>query len=205
MGLLLAAVAALLAACGEDSAEPAEARGSYELRVAEASFPAKQDLGQTSLLRLAIRNEGERTVPALTVTIGIAGERGRTSQLPFAIHDPQPELARPERPVWVLAATYPRLAGSARTAGATTSNAKTFAFGPLEPGETVRPVWKLSAVRAGEYTLRYEIGAGLGGGATAETSEGNTPGGSITAEITSELPETEVRDNGEVVEIGGGR
>lgn len=200
---MLVAVAALLSACGGDSNEDAGPRGSYELRVTGAEFPTEQDLGQTSLLRLGIRNDGERTVPEPTVTIGIAGERGRDSRLPFGIRDPQPGLATAERPVWVLAERYPRLAGSAEPGGASTSNAKTFALGALEPGETARLVWKLSAVRAGEYTLRYRVGVGFDGSAKARTGGEVVPGGSITVEITSELPETEVTDSGEVVEIGG--
>lgn len=195
------AVAALLAACGGDDSSPeaSEPAGTYELRVTEASFPAEQDLGETSLLELGFRNTGEKTVPTLAVTISIAGRQGETSSLPFAIHDPTPGLARPDRPVWVLAATYPRLRGSSKPGGASTSNAKTFAFGPLKPGQRTEAVWKLSAVRAGKYTLRYSVAAGLGGEAKAETSGGVVPGGSIVAEITTELPETEVTDSGEVV------
>ena len=46
-------------------------------------------------------------MPALTVTITIAGKEGQTSSLPFWIHDPQPGLAQPDRPVWVLAEALP--------------------------------------------------------------------------------------------------
>ena len=116
----------------------------------EASFPTEQHLGQTSLLRLGVRNTGKKTVPALTVTISIAGKQGQTSSLPFGVRDPQAGLAQPDRPVWVLAAGYPKLAGSAEPGGATTSNRKTFDFGPLKPGETTEAVWKLSAVKAGQ-------------------------------------------------------
>lgn len=196
------AVAALLAACGGDdsSSEASEPTGAYEVKVAEASFPAEQDLGQTALLRLGFRNTGEEAMPTLAVTISIAGREGETSTLPFAIHDPTPGLAQADRPVWVLAATYPRLQGSSKPGGTSTANAKTFAFGPLKPGQTRKVVWKLSAVRAGKYTLRYGVAAGLGGKAKAETSGGGAPGGSFAAEITAELPDTEVTDSGEVVD-----
>jgi hypothetical protein len=196
------AVAVLLAACGggdDSSPEASEPGGAYEVRVTEASFPAKQDLGQTSLLELAFRNTGEKTVPVLAVTISIAGKAGESSTLPFAVHDPTPGLAQADRPVWVLAATYPRLQGSSEPGGASTFNAKTFAFGPLKPGQTRRAVWKLSAVRAGDYTLRYRVAAGLGGKAKAETRGGVAPGGSFVTKVTSALPETEVTDSGEVV------
>ena len=197
------AVAALLAACGggDSSSEANEPGGTYEVRVVEGSFPPEQDLGQTSLLKLGIRNTGEKTVPNLAVTVTIDLEEGQTSALPFGIHDPTPGVAQPDRPVWVLAATYPRLQGSSEPGGASTANPKTFAFGPLEPGETKKIVWKLSAVKAGEYSLDYTVSAGLSGKAKAVTGRGDSvPGGVFVANITTELPNTEVTDSGEVVE-----
>lgn len=196
------AVAALLAACGgESSSDANEPAGTYRVKVTEASFPAEQRLGQTSLMRLGIRNSGDKTVPALAVTISVGGKEGSSSSLPFGVRDPQPGLAQPDRPVWVLAETYPRLAGSSAPGGATTSNRKTFDFGPLKPGATTEAVWKLSAVKAGKFVLLYRIDAGLSGSARAETVGGVAPGGSFVAEITAALPETEVTDSGEVVEI----
>jgi hypothetical protein len=198
----------MLAACGESaSSDSNEATGTYHLKVTEASFPTLQRLGQTSLLRVGIRNTGKKTVPTLAVTFSIGGKEGADSPLPFGVRDPQVGLAQPERPVWVLAQTYPRLVGSSAPGGATTSNRKTFSFGPLKPGKTVDAVWKLSAVRQGKYTLLYEVGAGLTAETKAKTEGGVTPGGSFRAEITQELPETEVTDSGEIVEIkksGGG-
>ena len=196
-----ALAAVLLAACGGSSSDSTEPRGTFDVAVSEASFPTVQKLGQTSLLRLGIRNTGDRTVPGLTVTFTIAGKEGVDSSLPFGVSDPQPELAQPERPVWVLAETYPRLQGSSDPGGTSTSNRKTFAFGTLKPGDTTKAVWKLSAVRAGKYTLLYSIDAGLSGSAKAETENGVTPGGSFAIEISEELPETEVTDDGRIVEI----
>jgi hypothetical protein len=189
-----------LAACGESSSDSNEPAGTFHVKVTRASFPTSQRLGQTSLLTLGIRNSGRKTVPALTVTFTVAGKEGVNSPLPFGVRDPQPGLAQPERPVWVLAETYPRFVGSSEPGGASTSNRKTFDFGPLKPGATTEAVWKLSAVRAGKFTLLYSIDAGLSGSAKAETEGGVTPGGSFATEITAELPETEVTDSGEVVE-----
>lgn len=195
------AVAALLGACGgESSSDANEAGGTYEVRVTEADFPSEQQLGQTSLLRLGLRNDGERTVPNLAVTISIAGKAGDTSMLPFGIRDETAELAQPDRPVWVLAATYPRRQGSSQPGGAETSNDKTFAFGPLKPGETTSAVWKLSAVRAGDYTLRYAVAANLSGSGKARTGGDKPSGGSLETEISTVTPEVEVTDSGEVVE-----
>ena len=148
------AVAALLVACGESSSDSNERAGTYRVDVVDASFPAEQRLGQTSLMRLAIRNTGKGTVPAVTVTISIGGKEGAASSLPFAIHDPQPGLSQGDRPVWVLAESYPRFAGSSEPGGASTSNRKTFALGPLKPGATATAIWKLSAVKAGDWDGR---------------------------------------------------
>ncbi|MGN6587960.1 MAG: hypothetical protein ACTHKT_10910 [Solirubrobacterales bacterium] len=205
-GLAALAAAALLGACGgSSSSSDSEAGGTFHLKVTEASFPTQQKLGQTALLQLGIRNTGKRTVPALAVTFTIAGKEGVDSSLPFAVRDPQPELAQPERPVWVLAATYPRLHGSSSPGGTSTSNHRTFNFGPLKPGATTKAVWKLSAVRPGKYTVLYRIDAGLGGKAKAKTTGGVAPGGSFTAQISEALPETEVTDSGEIREIKEGR
>jgi hypothetical protein len=200
-GFAALAVAALLSACGESSSDANEPTGTFHVKVTEVSFPTEQKLGQTSLLALGVRNTGKRTVPGLTVTFTIAGKQGVNSSLPFGVNDPQAGLAQPDRPVWVLAQTYPRLDGSSAPGGASTSSRKTFDLGPLKPGETSKAVWKLSAVRAGKYTLLYSIDAGLSGNSKAKTGNGVTPGGSIATEISSSLPETEVNDSGEIVEV----
>ena len=205
-GFAALAAAAVLGACGgSSSSSDDEPGGTFHVKVTEASFPSLQRLGQTSLLRLGIRNTGDRPVPGLTVSFTIKGQEGEDSSLPFGVSDPQPELAQPDRPVWVLAATYPRLHGSSDPGGASTSSPKTFSFGALKPGETTQAIWKLSAVRAGKYTLLYKIDAGVGGKAVAKTEGGVAPGGSFTTEVTDRLPETEVTDSGEIVEIKKGK
>ncbi len=206
----MAASAALLAACGGGSSSDAnQPAGTYRVQVVTAKFPTSQRLAQTSLLRIGVRNTGRKTVPALTITASIAGREGQTSSLPFGIHDPQPGLSQPDRPVWALALSYPRPAGSTHRGGAQTSSPKTFEFGPLKPGATTEAVWKLTAVKAGDYTLLYEVDAGLGGTAKAETATGTQPGGSFAVRISSVPPNTIVKGNGQVVVIpkhkGGGR
>lgn len=194
-------MAASLAACGgESSSDANQGSGTYRVKVTDAGFPTAQRLGQTSLLRLGVRNTGKRTMPALTVTISIAGKAGRGSSLPFGVHDPTPGVAQADRPVWVLAAGYPRLAGSSEPGGATTSNRKTFAFAPLKPGKTTEAVWKLSAVKAGRFTLLYNVDAGVSGTDKTKTEGGVAPGGSFVTEISAVPPDTEVTDSGEVVE-----
>jgi hypothetical protein len=198
---LVAALALSIVACGgESSSDANEAEGTYRVQVTEASLPTKQQLGQTYLLKLGVRNTSKKTIPALTVNVSVKGEEGAGSTLPFGIRDPQPELAQPDRPVWVLAEHYPKFNGSSAAGGAETSNQKTFDFGQLKKGATADVVWKLSAVRTGTYTLLYAIDAGLSGSAKAETGGGVRPGGSFTVKISSAERDTEVNDRGEVVE-----
>ncbi len=203
-GIVAAAATLSLAACGGDepSADSNQAAGKYPVKIVTAEFPSEQRLGETTLLRLGVRNTGKKTLPALTVTISVGGKEGRDSRLPFGYRDPSPGIAQPDRPVWVLSARYPKVNGSAETAGAETASPKTFEFGPLKPGKTTEAVWKLNAVKAGKYDVFYEVGAGLSGTGKAETAPGTQAGGSFATQISSVPPETEVKDNGEVVEIG---
>ncbi|MFI5028357.1 MAG: hypothetical protein ACHQCF_05170 [Solirubrobacterales bacterium] len=202
-GFAFLTLAASLAACGGGSSSDAnEPAGTYRVKVVNAEFPTKQRLGQTSLLRIGIRNTGSKTVPSVAVTISIAGRAGQTSSLPFGIHDPQPELAQPDRPVWVLAEHFPKLAGSEEPGGAETSSPKTFLLGSLKPAATVEGIWKLSAVKAGRYTLLYGVEGGLSGSAKAQTATGVKPGGSFVVGISEKPPNTIVTDSGQIVEIG---
>jgi hypothetical protein len=191
---------ALVACGGESSSDANEAEGTYPVKVTGASLATMQHIGQTYLMKLGVRNTGDKTIPALTVNVSVKGKEGEGSTLPFGIRDPQPELAQPDRPVWVLAEHYPKFAGSSAPGGAETSNQKTFDFGSLKAGKTADVVWKLSAVRSGRYTLIYGIDAGLSGNAKAETAGGAAPGGSFTVRISPAERNTEVTDSGKVVE-----
>jgi hypothetical protein len=198
---LAALIALSVAACGDESSSDAnEAEGTYRVQLTDASFPAKQRLGQTYLLELGVRNTSDKTIPALTVNVSIKGKEGAGSTLPFGIRDPQPELAQPDRPVWVLAEHYPKFAGSSAAGGAGTSNPKTFDFGALKKGATANVVWKLSAVRTGDYTLVYGIEAGLSNKTKAETGGEAAPGGTFSVKVSAAERNTEVNDSGEVVE-----
>jgi len=197
----IAALALMIAGCGETSkTNEGGVPGNYRVRVVTAEFPPKQRLGETSLMRIGIRNVGDRAMPALTVTVSIAGKEGRESGLPFGIRDPEPGLAQPDRPVWVLAEHYPKFVGSSEPGGAETANKKTFDFGPLDPGAITEAVWKLSAVKTGNFTVLYSIGAGLNGEAKAETGGGRA-GGTFAVRISEVPPNTVVTDSGAVVEI----
>jgi hypothetical protein len=205
VGSAVLALAALLSACGGSSSDSNQGSGTYQVKVTKATFPPKQFVGQTSVMRIDVTNTGEKTVPALAITVNIEGKEGEGAQVPFAVHDPQVGLANSDRPVWVLAATYPRLLGSNDPGGATTSSPSTYSFGPVKKGQSVEAIWKLSAVRAGKYAIGYEVGAGLSGETKAETANNVSPGGTFSTEITTALPETEVNAAGKIVEIEPGK
>jgi hypothetical protein len=197
------ALALGLAACGGgSSSDSEEPEGKFEVAVVNSAFPPEQHIGQTSLMKIAIRNEGDRTVPGVTVNVTIKGEQGESASIPFAINDPQPELAQPDRPVWVLSEGYPHVGSSDERGGTRTSSPKTFDFGELDPGQTVEGIWKLSAVRGGEYELAYRVDGGLGGKAKAVGAGGEDVKGVLPVKIVNTPVDVEVTDSGEIVEIG---
>ena len=60
-------------------------------------------------------------------------------------------------------------------------------------------MWKLSAVKAGSYTVLFKVGEGSG--ARTRTAGGVAPGGSFHVNITDVPPDTRVTDSGKVVTI----
>jgi hypothetical protein len=65
----------------------------------------------------------------------------------------------------------------------------------------VEAVWKVTPVRAGIYTLDYQVDAGLTGKAKAVTADGGPPTGSFAVRISDQPPQTRVNDQGEVVVV----
>ncbi len=192
-------------ACGGGTRQDAnEPSGNFPVRISTAQFPPRQMLAQSTDLRIGVENSGKKALPSLAVTISIAGKEGEDSILPFSARSPQPGLAQPDRPVWILENGYPKLADSSAPGGAATSNEKTFDFGPLAPGDTTTAVWHVTPVAAGDYTLTYRVDAGLGGLAKAVTSSGNPPQGSFHVNISDIPPRTRVNGKGQVVVIGQG-
>jgi hypothetical protein len=192
-----------LAACGgggtrQDADEP---EGEFPVEIVTSKFPNRQRLAQTAFLRLGVMNTGDRAIPELAITISL----DKNAIRPFSVRDPQPNLAAPDRPVWILENDYPKLAGKAVSAGAKTANDKTFDFGNLDPGDTVEAVWKVTPVRPGTYTLDYQVDAGLTGKAKAVTADGSAPTGSFAVQISATPPQTRVNDQGQVVVIPGSK
>ena len=134
-------------------------------------------------------------------TITEEEESGPIANGPFSVISEQPDLAIPSRPVWILEESYPRLVGEDESAGAEAAQTNTFAFGELEPGETIEIDWKVTPVQAGNYVIDYELAAGLQGNAVAVTDDGSVPEGEFVVRITAVPPQTRVNDAGKVVPI----
>jgi len=161
----LVAAAALLAACGggerQDVHEPS---GTWKLDVLSASFPGKQHLGESTTLAVTVKNADSREVPDMAVTIDGFNQ----------LRD-DPTLADPKRPIWIVN-TPPVNAASAYT--------NTWALGKVPSGQTRTFAWRVTAVRAGTYSVRYRVAAGLNGKAKAELPDGSPPKGSFIARVS---------------------
>lgn len=175
---------AALAGCGgsserQDANEPS---GDYPVEITQVKFPRKQGLGETSRLVISVRNSGEETIPNIAMTV--SGFYYRTDQ---------PDVADPERPVWIV--NLPPANGQTAMVG-------TWALGSLDPGRTATFTWNATSVRAGTHQLTYRAAAGLNGKARAVTDSGGVPAGAMTVQITPKPRKSYVLPNGDVVEQG---
>ena len=159
----------------------------YRVTVTTAGFPPQQRLAQRSVLVIAVRNAGARTIPNVAVTI--TNPRWGTAAQPFAtLIAPQPGLASRSRPVWIIdrppgACHFGCLPG--RSGGAVTAYSNTWALGPLAPGRTARFRWALTAVAAGRHLIRYRVAAGLRPAALAVLPGGAPAAGLLVVAVTS--------------------
>ena len=169
-----------------------------------AKFPTDQRLAQTRDLQLEIENTGNKTVPNLAVTVYTGDEKGGGS---FSVRSDQPGLSNPNRPVWILENGFPKQLepgediaelDSAPPGGASAAQTDTFAFGPLESGESKDLVWRVTPVVGGTYTVHYELAAGLTGKARAVGEDGSPVKGEFVVTISDKPPRAGVDENGDV-------
>jgi hypothetical protein len=181
-----AAVVALgVAGCGggerQDAHEPS---GTFRVNVVRASFPSRQRLAEPQRMVIAVRNTGRETVPDLAVSVSS-----------FTARSEQPDLADPERAVWIVD-NPPR--------GGETAYVGTWALGPLRPGEVRRLVWRVTAVQSGTHTVKWQVAAGLNGKAKAVLAGNRAPEGSFTVDISDRPARMRVDpQTGQVVRAGG--
>ena len=187
----------LLGACGsgpqQDEDEPS---GRFEVEVVEATFPEQQKLAKRSDLVIRVRNSGSRTVPNIAVTIDGFSER---------LDDP--DLADPNRPIFVINGVPKRIgdypeAKEATPPGCETAYVGTWACGPLKPGREKEFKFGVTASKAGPFEIKWTVAAGLDGKAKARDAEGNRPTGAFTGTISDVAPRTRVADDGETIVRG---
>jgi hypothetical protein len=211
-GMAALALTWTVSACGggerQDVTEPS---GEFPVQVVKERFPARQQLVETSNIELDIKNIGDQTIPDLAVAIHTTPASAATNEAKprraFDVRLDQPGLADPNRPVWILEHDYPKLItpgvslkkiAAAPSGGASAAQTDTFQFGAVRPGESKDIVWRVTPVRAGTYTIHYEVAAGLQGKAKAVTAGGTSVKGELAATITTKTPRTCVKGNGQV-------
>jgi hypothetical protein len=168
MAVLPFALALGVAGCGGgDKQDKGEPKGTWKVDVISASFPGRQTLAQTSELRIQVKNLEQRALPNLAVTVD-----------GFDQHGENPDLSDPDRPRWVI---------EDPPDNSTTAYTNTWAVGQVPGGATRTLVWKVTAVRAGTYTLRYKVAGGLNGKAKATLVDGAPANGEFVVRV-SEKP-----------------
>ena len=189
---------AVVAGCGgaerQDEDEP---EGDFAVEVVRASFPEEQKLAKSSNLVITVRNAGNRTIPNIAVTVD-----------GFSVRKEDPELADPERPQFVINGAPRDIGGfpeskEAAPLGCDTAYVNTWACGPLRAGREKTFRWSVTAVKAGQFDVRWKVAAGLDGKAKAVgTGGGEAPRGSFTGSVSDEAPEVRVADDGKTVVSG---
>lgn len=187
--LLLAGALAFAGCGGGDPQDADEAEGSYKLDIVSASFPEEQSLAQPAKMKIAVRNTDDRTVPHIAVTVKTdPGTEGDAPQA-FAQRVDDPQLADPSRPIWIV---------DQSPEGATVAHTNTWALPRIPPGETAEFEWEVTAVKAGDFTIDYEVSPGLDGKATLAGDGGRTEG-SFSVSIDDTPPDARVNADGDVV------
>jgi hypothetical protein len=187
-----------LAGCGGgERQDKNEASGNFPVEVVKASFPETQKLAKSSDLVVTVRNAGRETIPNIGLTIDGFDERKNN-----------PDLADPHRPVFAINGVQVKIAGfpeskDAAPRGCDTAYVNTWACGPLKPNQVKTFRWSVTAVRAGDYKIKWRVNAGLDGKAKAVTAGGGPqPTGVFAGTISNKAPTVRVADDGHTIVNG---
>jgi hypothetical protein len=188
---LLGALA--VAGCGGERQDAHAPSGRFDLDVTAASFPAEQRIAEASTLKLEVENTGDRAVPDLAVTVET--EPGEDGQAPVAFGQStdDPTLAASARSVWVV---------DKGPSGGDSAYANTWTVGPLGEGQSTTLEWKLTAAKAGRYTVNWRLSPALEG--DVSLGDGRTDG-TFDVTISDEPVPARVGADGEVVREEAGR
>jgi hypothetical protein len=185
LAVLVASVLAV-AGCGGERQDADAPSGEFALEVTDASFPERQRISEPTTLRLEVENTGDRAVPNLAVVVETAAKEGK-APASFAQDGDDPTLADSERPVWILD-EGPRGGDSAYT--------NTWAIGPLGRRQSRTVEWKLTAIKAGSYTVAWRLAPSLEG--DVSLADGRTEG-EFAVTISDRPVPARVNEEGEVV------
>ena len=185
---MLVVTTVLVAGCGSGPRQDAdEPSGSYKLEVAAAKFPASQSIAQDSRMIVTVRNDDTKAAPNVAVTVETDPSQAGQGTVAFGQRVDDSRLSDNERPVWIVNEGPP---------GGDSAATNTWALGRLGAGETKTFTWKVTAVEAGSYTLRYRISPGLAGKAKAS---GRRTDGLFKVTIDDKPVPARVDDDGNVV------
>ena len=158
---------------------PASRSGAYKLEVTGARFPPRSRSRRAALMVVRVRNTDSKRRPERR-----GDGRDRPAEAPVTARSRSGSAsttyrrADPARPVWIV---------NAGPKGGDTADTNTWALGRLGAGESKTFIWKVTAVRAGDYTIRYRVSPGLNGKAKL-ASGGRTDGQFRSASTTSRRP-----------------
>lgn len=203
-----AVTAALAAGCGGTTAkgdrqDKDEPEGNFPVSVEEATFPLKQELAQSTTMKVVVRNAGDREIPNIAVVVQ-CGDSKNGSNGSFDRQIAGTQQADKNRPNFVV----DKIPGSDRPASRqdldplerSTAYVNTYALGKLAPNRTATFEWKVTAVQSGDFRLCYRVAAGLDGKAKAVAASGSLP---LQEEwngvVDREAPRTGVADDGETI------
>ena len=186
---MLVVTTVLVAGCGSGPRQDAdEPSGSYKLEVAAAKFPASQSIAQDSRMIVTVRNDDTKAVPNVAVTVETDPSKAGQGTVAFGQRVDDSRLSDNGRPVWIV---------NEGPSGGDSAATNTWALGRLGAGETKTFTWKLTAVEAGSYTLRYRISPGLAG--KAKLASGGRTDGLFKVTIDDKPVPARVNDEGQVV------
>ena len=174
-----------LVGCGGTRQDADEPSGTFKVEVVSASFPRRQHIAESVVMRVRVRNADNRDLHNVAVTIATKA-RGPDASVAFGQNVRGADLADAARPIWILD-TGPK--------GGDTAAVNTWLAGTLKAGESRVLTWKLTAVKAGTYTIGYSVAPGLTGRAQAAT--GHTRGAFSVTILDQPVP-ARVGPNGQV-------
>jgi hypothetical protein len=184
--LLVALLAA--AGCGGERQDADEPSGEFGLEVVSARFPSSQTLSQSALMIMRVRNIGDREVPNLAITVTTDASTRGDSVTAFGQNLADTTLAGRARPVWIV---------DLEPSGGQSAYTNTWSFGPIPAGGSKTVRWRVTAVRAGHYVVRYRVAPGLNG--KARNAAGSKVSGSFDVTIDDAPPPARVDEDGNVV------